>query len=144
MSNTFLRKVSSNVSLTETAVGNYTVGSNVGAVIVGLSVSNTNLSQVYANVLINNGIAGHHIIKNGTIPAQGALILVGGSQKIILQEGDSIRVSASANVDAIMTVMESTSVGLTNDGGEVLEGDLLTLTGSVDLMAETGTEDLNA
>lgn len=115
MANTFLRKVSSNVSTTETTVGGYTVGSNAGAVVVGLSISNTNLSQVYANALISNGTTGHHIIKNSIVPAQGTLVAVGGSQKIILQQGDSVRVTASANVDVIMNIMETNTVGVSVD-----------------------------
>jgi len=117
MANTFLRKISSNISTTLTSVGSYTVGANIGAVVVGLSISNTTPSQVFANVTINNGSTDYYIVRNATIPAEGTLITVGGDQKVILQTGDSVKVSASGNVDVIMSVMESESVGLTVDGG---------------------------
>ena len=116
MANTFLRKISNNISSVETSVGNYTVDANIGAVVIGLSISNTNVSQVFANVIINNGTTDYYIIRNGLIPAAGALVVAGGEQKIILQTGDSVQVSASGNVDAVMNVMETDGVGITDDG----------------------------
>ena len=113
MANTFLRKVSSNVSTVETAVGGYT--STNGAVVIGLSISNTTASQVFANVSINNGITSHYIVRNVTIPAQSSVVAVGDNQKIILQTNDSVKVSASANVDVIMNIMESDTIGVSTD-----------------------------
>jgi len=115
MANTFLRKISNNISSVETSVGNYTVGGNVGAVVIGLSISNTNISQVFANVVINNGVSDYHIIRNALIPAAGALVVAGGEQKIILQSGDSVQVSASGNVDAVMNIMETSEGGISSD-----------------------------
>jgi hypothetical protein len=147
MANTFLRKISNNISSVETSVGNYTVGGNVGAVVIGLSISNTNVSQVFANVIINNGTTDYYIIRNGLIPAAGALVVAGGEQKIILQTGDSVQVSASGNVDAVMNIMESSDVGLTIDDiifEFTVEGDLGSQSGTEDLETGTGTVDLNA
>lgn len=117
MANTFVRKISSNINTTSTAIGGYTVGANLGAVIVGLTISNKTAAQVTSNVEIYNGTSSYFIVKNAPIAAGGGLVPVGGDQKIILQAGDSVRVSASANVDAVLSVMESTEVGLTNDSG---------------------------
>lgn len=115
MANTFLRKNSNNINTTLTAVGNYTVGENLGAVVIGMSVSNTSASQVFANVSIYNGATDHYVIRNTIIPAESTLVVAGGEQKMILQPGDSIRVSASGNVDAIMNIMESSEVGISTD-----------------------------
>lgn len=115
MANLFSRKVSSNVSSTPTTVGSYTVGSNVGAIVIGMSISNTNPTQVLANVMINNGITDHYIVRNAIVPAEGTLVTVGDEQKVILQTGDSVKVSASANVDVIMNVMETDTAGISTD-----------------------------
>lgn len=115
MANTFTRKISNNINTTPTAIGNYTVGANLGAVVIGMSISNTSASQVFANVMIYNGSVDYYIMRNTIIPAESTLVTVGGEQKMILQTGDSIRVSASANVDAIMNIMESSEVSVTSD-----------------------------
>lgn len=149
MANTFLRKISNNVNTTPTTIGNYTVGANLGAVVIGMSVSNTSASQVFANVMIYNGSVEYYIIRNAVVPAEGTLVTVGNEQKVILQTGDSVRASASGNVDVIMSIMETSEIGITDDDGDgggsgSLEGDLELGSGTVDLETETGIEDLNA
>ena len=117
MANTFAKHSSSSIGNVLTAIGSYTVGSNIGAVVIGLSVSNRSTSQVYANVVINNGTNNYHLVSNALILEESTLVVAGGEQKIILQTGDSIRVNSSepASVDAIMSIMETSSSGLTTD-----------------------------
>jgi len=117
MANTFLRKVSRNVGNTAVTVGSYTVGANIGAVVVGLSVSNTTGSEVRANVVINNGSNDYYLVKSAPILDSSTLILVGNEQKIVLQTGDSVKVTSSdgPSLDVLMTVMETEGVGITVD-----------------------------
>ena len=114
MANTFITKRSKDVS-SSTTVGGYVVGSNIGTLIVSLSLSNTTASQVTANIMIDNGINDFYILKGAPIASGGTLVAVGGEQKIMLQTGDSIKVSASGNVDVFMNAMETTNFGITTD-----------------------------
>ena len=50
------------------------------------------------------------IVKNAEIFEGGALVAVGGDQKLVLETGDKIKVSSdtAASVDTIVSVMEQT------------------------------------
>ena len=50
------------------------------------------------------------MIKNGTVPSGGSLIVVGGNQKVVLETGDSVKVTSSAasSCDVIMSILEIT------------------------------------
>lgn len=117
MANTFLRKTSRNVGNIATAVGGYTVGANIGAVVVGLSLSNTTGSQIRANVAINNGSNDFYLVKDAPILDSSTLVLVGNEQKVVLQTGDSIKVTSSddSSIDVLMTVMETDGAGISLD-----------------------------
>lgn len=117
MASTFKVKRSSSIGTTLTSIGSYAVGANVGAVVIGLTVSNITESQVFTNIVINNGITDHYLIRNAVVPAQGTLLVIGGGQKVILQTGDAIKVNstASSSVDVIMNIMESGDVGVSTD-----------------------------
>lgn len=117
MANTFLRKISRNIGASLTAVGGYTVGANVGAVIVGLNISNTSAAQITANIVINNGTDDFYLTHRIPVAAGGAVSIAGGEQKIILQTGDAIKVNSSAasSLDVLMNIMETDGVGVTDD-----------------------------
>lgn len=117
MANQFTVKRSANIGTTLESVGSYTVPANVGAVIVGLTVSNTSNAQVFSNVVINNGTNDYYLVKNATIAVEGTLIVVGNGQKIILQANDTVKVnsSSSSSVDAMLSIMQTTDVGITTD-----------------------------
>ena len=117
MANTFLRKFSSNIGNTATSIGSYTVGSNTGAVVIGLTVSNTTNGELNANVALYNGISSYYLAKRVPIPSEGSLVAAGGEQKLVLQTGDSIQIQTESGygLDAIMTIMETSSIGPTID-----------------------------
>lgn len=108
MANTFYNKLSANVGTSLTAVGSYTVGSGNTAVVLGLTVCNTSGSTVNADVTINNGSGDFYIVKTAPISAGGALVPIGGDQKIVLQAGHSIKVKSdtATSLDAILSIME--------------------------------------
>jgi hypothetical protein len=117
MANTFLRKLGRNIGTSLTAVDSYTVGANVGAVIVGLNISNTSAAQIIANVVINNGTDNFYLGNRIPVAAGGAVSIAGGDQKIILQTGDSVQVNSSTagSVDVLMNIMETDGAGITAD-----------------------------
>ena len=110
MANTFYRKLSANVGTTSTAIGSYTVGSSTTAVVVGLTVCNRTGSTVAVDIVVNDGSNDYYVVKSAPISAGGALVPVGGEQKIILSTGDSIKVKSdsASSVDAVLSLMEIT------------------------------------
>mgnify|MGYP006077131513 FL=1 len=111
MANTFKRKFSANIGTSPTTIGAYTVGASTATTIIGLSMSNVSASPVTVTAeLVDTGANVTRIIKDAPLPIGGALVVVGGDQKIVLETGDFIRVTSSAasSVDVIMSILEIT------------------------------------
>lgn len=111
MPNNFKRKVSQNVSNTFTSVGSYTVGSSTQTTIIGLAVANRISSQILVDVMLNVGTTSNtYLIKDAPVPSGGAIVVVGGDQKVVLETNDRILVkSDTANsADVIMSILEIT------------------------------------
>ena len=110
MANTFTRKLSRGIGTALTAVGSYTVGSSTQTTVIGLTVSNTSASTVNIDVTLNDGTNDTYVVKDAPVPAGGALVPVGGNQKIVMITGDSIKVNSSAasSVDAVLSILEIT------------------------------------
>jgi hypothetical protein len=108
MANTFKRKLSRSIGTTATQVGTYEVGSGVTSVIIGLTVTNISGSSISANVFLNDGVANTSILTSAPVGSGSSLVVVGGDQKVVLEEGDSIYVqsSAASSVDVVMSIME--------------------------------------
>ena len=80
--------------------------------IVGISVSNVTTSAIIVSVYINDGSNDIHLVKDAPITAGGALQVVDGGAKFVVQSGDALKVisdtASSADVwvsavDAIST-----------------------------------------
>ncbi len=115
MANTFTRKLSRSVGTSATEIGSYTVGASTTTVVVGLSVTNRTGSAITANVFIQDvGAANTYIVVNAPISSGSSLVVGGGDQKLVLITGDKVFVqsSASSSLDAVMSIMEITSVEL--------------------------------
>ena len=110
MPNNFKRYTSRNVGTSAVSVGSYTVGASTQTTAIGLTLSNTSNSAITVSAMHNDGANDTYIVKGATLPAGGSLIAIGGNQKVVLETGDSIKVSASANtsIDAILSVLEIT------------------------------------
>lgn len=110
MANTFYRKLSRNVGTSITAIGSYTVPTGATAVIVGLTVCNTSGATVAVDITVNDGTNDYYIVKAAPISAGGALVPIGGEQKIILAEADSVKIKSDAatSLDAVLSIMEIT------------------------------------
>lgn len=109
MPNNFSRKLSRDVGTANATVGSYTVAAGVQTTVIGLSLSNKTANQVHANVrLIDNSTASTSIVTTGPIPPGGTLVAVGGDQKIVLTNGDSITVQSNVanSVDVVMSILE--------------------------------------
>ena len=110
MANTFLRKTSRNIGTSATTVGSYTVGASTATTVIGLTCANTTSAAITVDVQHNDGTNDTYVVKGATVPAGGSLVVVGGDQKVVLEAGDSVKVTSSAatSCDVIMSILEIT------------------------------------
>lgn len=109
MASSFKRYTSRDVGTAQVSVGSYTVPANTSTTVIGMTFSNVSNSAIdITAVHVDTSNNQTHIVKTAPVPVGSSLVAVGGSQKIVLETGDSIQVSASANtsVDVIMSVLE--------------------------------------
>ena len=110
MPNTFKRKLSRNVGTSPATVGSYTVGSATQTTVIGLTCSNNTATAIAVDVALNDGANDHFMVKTATVPSGGSLVVVGGDQKVVMETGDSVKVTSSAasSCDVIMSLLEIT------------------------------------
>jgi len=110
MANTFFRKIQANIGLTANTINSYTVGVGVTSIVLGLTLCNTTGATINASVFVQNGANLHYIVKNAPITTGGALVPIGGDQKLVLQTNDNVKVQSDSvnSVDAYMSIMEIT------------------------------------
>lgn len=110
MANSFKRKLQANVGTSLTAVGGYTCPASNTVTIIGLVLTNITGNTIFADATLNNGTGDTYIIKGAPVPSGGALVVVGGDQKIVLEAGDSVKVKSdtATSLDAVMSILETT------------------------------------
>lgn len=110
MPNTFLRKLSRSVGVTPTSIGGYTVGASTQTTLIGLTCANVGSAAVTTDITLSTADSDFYIVKDATVPVGGSLVAVGGDQKVVLQTGDSIKVTSSDSdtLDVIMSLLEIT------------------------------------
>jgi hypothetical protein len=87
-----------------TALGD---AANKDSIILELDIANTTASAVTASaeVLDSSASTDAYIVKDAPIPAGSSLQVISG-QKVILETGDSIRVTASGACDVVCSILE--------------------------------------
>lgn len=86
----------------------YTVPSATTAIVLGLTLSNTSASIIYATVIIENNDGDNiNFLKNIPIPTGSAVEVMGGN-KIVLNAADILKVQSSVanSLDTALSVME--------------------------------------
>ena len=79
--------------------------------IVGINVANTTTSQITIDVFINDGSNDFYIVKDAPIPSGGAIQVLDGGAKIVMQNNDVLKVQSSTNnsADVWVSVVDSIS-----------------------------------
>ena len=103
MANTFKSYLAATVT-TQTTV--LTAANNTQTTIIGLSLANTSASAITATVTLTRSATVVNVIKDAAIPAADTLVLYGGDQKLVMQAGDLLKVTASGATDVIVSVLE--------------------------------------
>ena len=78
-----------------------TVAAGAAHTLIGLSFANTTAVNITVSArLVKSGGSSAFLIKDATVLPGGALAVVGGDQKVVLEAGDSISAYASAGTSA--------------------------------------------
>ena len=96
----------------------YTVASSTTTVVLGLVLGNTTTSQVTATVSLGSTTSNRaganneanetvELVTNAPIPAGSSLELLSGN-KVVLEDTDTISVTASGSTDVALSIMEIT------------------------------------
>ena len=109
MANTFKNAAAAATGTSEVSV--YTVPSLTTTTVIGLTCANvTSTSPIKVSIRVYDASATAHfyVVKNAEIFEGGALVAVGGDQKLVLETGDIIKIisDTASSIDTIVSVME--------------------------------------
>jgi hypothetical protein len=109
MANTFKNAAAAATGTSEVSV--YTVPSSTTTTVIGLTCANvTSTSPIKVSIRVYDASATAHfyVVKNAEIFEGGALVAVGGDQKLVLETGDIIKIisDTASSIDTIVSVME--------------------------------------
>ena len=108
MANTFKSYPSKNVGTSAATV--YTCPSATQTTLIGLSIANTSASPITTDAYITRSSVDYYLVKTATVAVGGALVIVGGDQKVVLEVGDVLKVvtSAASSADVFASLLEIT------------------------------------
>lgn len=105
----FKSHISSNIGTSGSSTTiTVTVGAGETQTLIGLSFANTTASSVTVSARLNKSGGGSaFLVKDATVLPGGALAVVGGDQKLVLETGDTVDAyaSASSSVDSIVSYL---------------------------------------
>jgi hypothetical protein len=113
MPNTFKSYIDGNIGTTATTV--LTGATGAQTTVIGMTVANITTNPVTVTVTLTKtssapfgGTGTVCLVKNASVPAGGALVPIGGDQKVVVEDGDVIQVQSSAatSLDVICSVLE--------------------------------------
>jgi len=109
MASAFKNFTAQAVGVTANAVYNPTTA-NIQSTVIGMTLSNIITSTVSVSVFLSDGSANTFLIKNAVVPVGGTLVPIGGDQKLVLEQNNSIYVTSNtaSSVDVIISVLEIT------------------------------------
>jgi hypothetical protein len=86
-----------------------TAAAAVATTLIGMTVANVTANQIKASVKVTSGATTVYLIKDAPIPVGGALVPLGGDQKVVLETGDIIKVvtDTAASADVLLSYLES-------------------------------------
>jgi hypothetical protein len=108
MANNFTSYANKDVGTSAATV--VTVGASTQTTVIGMSCANTTTSPVTVDAYITRSSVNYYLIKGATVPVGGALVIVGGDQKVVLTTSDALKVvsSTAASLDVVTSVLNIT------------------------------------
>ena len=103
--NVFKNALRKNVGTSANTV--YSAPSSQRSIVIELDVCNVTTSGVTCDAYITSSNTDYYIVKNTPVPVGGSLQIVAG-QKIVLYDGDALKVvsSAASSLDVVAAVLE--------------------------------------
>ena len=88
----------------------YVAGAGVSATVIGMTIGNTTSAPISANITVTSAGTSYFMLQGATVATGGALVPIGGDQKLVLEAGDYLQVQTSAanSADVIVSVLEIT------------------------------------
>jgi hypothetical protein len=108
MANSFKNYFLKNANTTSQNV--YVAGAGVSATVIGMTIGNTTAAPISANITVTSAGTSYFMLQGATVATGGALVPIGGDQKLVLEAGDYLQVQTSAanSADVIVSVLEIT------------------------------------
>jgi hypothetical protein len=114
MANAFLSETDTGIGTSPATV--FTCPSSTQTTIIGLSVANIETSQILVDVQLDasgrtSGAEDSvYLVKAAPIPVGGALVVIGGDQKVVMEPGDAIKVTSdtAASADVVLSHLDIT------------------------------------
>jgi len=114
MANAFLSETDTGIGTSPATI--LTCGASTETTVIGLSISNIVTSQITVDVQLDasgrtSGAEDSvYIVKDAPIPVGGSLVVVGGDQKLVLEPGDTVKVTSSqaSSADVVLSHLDIT------------------------------------
>ena len=107
MANTFKNSISGSIGTTETTV--YTA-TGVTATVIGVSVANRVQQNINIDVRMYDASTSKNVVlcSGSLIPPGSNIVLVGGEQKVVLEDSDYLTLSSNiaGSADIVVSVLE--------------------------------------
>lgn len=109
MASTFKNYTAQAVGTTANAVYNPTTA-NIQSTVIGMTIANVANNTISISVILNTGSSNTHLVKNAVVPIGGAIVPIGGEQKLVMEQNDTLYVSSNTatSADVIVSVLELT------------------------------------
>lgn len=108
MANTFKNSISGSIGTTETTV--YTTPPSNTTTVIGIAVANRVATDIRVDVKIYDNSASRNIFlcTGSLVPVGSNLVLVGGEQKVVLEQNDylTLKSNTASSADIIVSVLE--------------------------------------
>lgn len=108
MANTFTSYANKSVGTSAATV--VTIGASTQTTIIGMSCANITTSPVTVDAYFTRSAVDYYLVKGASVPVGGALVIVGGDQKVVLTTSDVLKVvsSAASSIDVVTSVLNIT------------------------------------
>lgn len=74
--------------------------------LIGMTVANTTAAQITVDVKLTSGATTVFLVKAAVVPVGSSMVPVGGEQKVVLETGDILKVTASGLADVLTSYLE--------------------------------------
>jgi hypothetical protein len=105
MAQTFTNAVANNVTTVTTV---YTAPASTISVVVGLVIANDSGADTTVTVSVTKGATTINLLNTAPLPSASNISVLSNNNRVVLLTGNSISVTAAANVDVIASVLEIT------------------------------------